>query len=633
MKELSINVITNNNQYGLSNDASILVSNLRTISNIEKHFSFKVRPVNFYCSECGTADINFFLELPNPLLIHSGKINILIPNQEWFFKTWIDYLPLFDEIWCKTIDCLNKFKSIIDNRNKVNKENKENKENLSLKENGHYVGWTSLDRLSLKYDKNYEQCIHIAGKSILKGTQHLINCWKEDFPHLHLIYNGQSHEFTKTDRKNISYYSERLNNDELIKLMNSCAIHICPSEAEGYGHYLNEARSCQAIIITTDAEPMKHFSEEKYRLEIAEERIMDKTLGIQYFFKDESLDKLMYQLKQDITNNTDHLKEIGKIARQNYLQDSKLFRQKLSKRMASLINILDKNKYTPKIPLEISQSTDMLPSISIITLIYNRPNFFNLALMNYKGTDYPEHLLEWIIIDDSDIDKRIGSLIPKDLKNIKYITLDKKTTIGEKRNIAIKNSKNTVIMMMDDDDIYPPRHALIKIAYLLHYKKQCGFCTSIGCFHIKKLISTINVPPIEIAPEKRVSEATLCFYKSFWENRSFQDSDFGEEAAYFLKNRYHHCINYPWRSVIVSLLHSNNISNRVKSLEDEPNGCHFGLSDELFNFITNLEAEKAVSDTDVAAAEPLSPQGKIAKSDTLEEYQFQQILEQSTVEH
>ena len=97
-------------------------------------------------------------------------------------------------------------------------------------------------------------------------------------------------------------------------------------------------------------------------------------------------------------------------------------------------------------------------------------------------------------------------------------------------------------MMMDDDDIYPPRHALIKISYLLHYKKLCGFCTSIGCFHIKKLISTINVPPIEIPSEKRVSEATLCFYKSFWEDRPFLDSDIGEEAGYFLKNRYHDCI-------------------------------------------------------------------------------------------
>ena len=596
MKELLINIITNNNQYGLSNDASILVSNLRLISNVEKHFSFKVRPVNFYCSECGTADINFFLELPNPLLIHSGKINILIPNQEWFFKTWVDYLHLFDEIWCKTDDCLNKFKKTLHhmlnentNENKNEKPNESKNELQTLYNNIYYIGWTSIDRFSLKYKKQYDQCIHIAGKSILKGTQHLINSWKSDYPQLHLIYNGQNHEFTKNDNTNITYYNERLTDIELIKLMNTYGIHICPSEAEGYGHYLNEARSCQSIVISTDAEPMKQFSKEEYRLIVANEKSMDKTLGTQFFFKEESLDTIINNLKREANTSIDRLQEIGKSARHNYLQDGKTFRHNLSSRMDGFINSLNKMTYTPKIPLEISQSSNELPSISIVTLIRDRPKFFNLALMNYKGTDYPEHLLEWIIVDDSNIHKRVGDLIPKDLNNVKYIALDNPTTIGEKRNIAIKNSNNTIMMMMDDDDIYPPRHALIKLSYLLHYNKQCGFCTSIGCFHITKLISTINVPPIEISQEKRVSEATLCFYKSFWEERSFLDSDKGEEANYFLKNRYHQCVNYPWRSVIVSLLHSNNISNRVKALGDEPNGCHFGLSDELFSFITGLD--------------------------------------------
>ena len=62
MRDITINIVTNNNQYGLSNDASILVNNLRLLSNNNKKFNFLVRPVNFYCSECGSADINFFLE-------------------------------------------------------------------------------------------------------------------------------------------------------------------------------------------------------------------------------------------------------------------------------------------------------------------------------------------------------------------------------------------------------------------------------------------------------------------------------------------------------------------------------------------------------------------------------------------
>ena len=84
-----INIITNNNQYGLSSDAKCLVRMIMQVSKQLNSFTFKVCPVNFYNSECGTADINFFLEIPNPLLIHSAKINILIPNYEWFFQSWV----------------------------------------------------------------------------------------------------------------------------------------------------------------------------------------------------------------------------------------------------------------------------------------------------------------------------------------------------------------------------------------------------------------------------------------------------------------------------------------------------------------------------------------------------------------
>ncbi len=568
MRDLTINIITNNNQYGLSNDASILVNNLRQIQNGQKSFTFKVRPVNFYCSECGSADINFFLEIPNPLLIHSAKINILIPNLEWCFKTWVPYLHEFDEIWCKTKDSEEAFKKI-------------------TATNIRYVGWTSIDRLSLKHKKNYQEYLHVAGKSMFKGTQSLIDSWKPEYPTLHLIYNKLNHEFIIPETTtNIKSYPERLEDDKLITLMNTCGIHLCPSEAEGYGHYLNEARSWHSIIVTTKAEPRNTLSRDPYLIKVKERQELGMTFGIRSLFDPEDFNNVIKKIMETPIEN---LKQDGELARQDYLKNAKTFRNALSSGMVNIISKLDKQDYQEKIPMEIKQNIDNLPSISIVTLTHNRPNFFNLALMNYKGTDYPEHLLEWIIIDDSDPDKCVKDLIPSDLKSVNYIQLDQKTSIGEKRNLAVKQCNHEIIMMMDDDDIYPPRHALVKISYLNHYKKQCGFCTSIGCFHIKKLISTINVPPIERPSEHRVSEATLCFYKSFWEERPFLDSDQGEEAGHFIKNRDDKCVIYPWRSMIVSLLHSKNISSRVKNIGDEPNGCHFGLSDELFSFITSLE--------------------------------------------
>jgi hypothetical protein len=42
------------------------------------------------------------------------------------------------------------------------------------------------------------------------------------------------------------------------------------------------------------------------------------------------------------------------------------------------------------------------PPISIITLLYNRRKFFELACHNMLMTDYPKDKIEWIIVEDSD---------------------------------------------------------------------------------------------------------------------------------------------------------------------------------------------------------------------------------------
>ena len=578
MKTLKINIITNNNQYGLTNDAKILVSTLMQISKTSKHFNFQVRPVNFYSSECGSVDINFFLELPNPLLIHTAKINILVPNQEWFFKDWTNYLHLFDFVWCKTKLAKQILSEHIDTSKLI------------------YVGWNSIDKFSLKFKKNMKSFLHVAGRSILKGSNSIIESWKPDWPVLSVIYNKQSNHIVEKSQDNIIYYSERLDDDTLNEMMNTSGIHLCPSEAEGFGHYINEARSTQSIVVTTNSEPMNTFTKDKYLVNTDKQIDMELTFGVRNIF-----DKVHFTsvIEDIISTDVSELVKDGKEMRKLYLDNIISFRKNLLDEMYKLTDILGKNTFVPKIPEEINSKVRELPFISIVSLTYNRKNFFPLALMNYKGIDYPEELIEWIIVDDSNESDIVEDLIPKDLARVRYIKLEGKHSIGEKRNIGCKESKGDYIAFMDDDDIYQPRHLLIKLAYLKHYNKPCCYSTSIGCFHIEKLISTINVPPMEHSPEKRVSEATMMFQKSFWENRKFDSLSNGSEGGSFIKDRYVECVEVPWRQSIISLLHDKNTSNRVKNIGSEPNGCHFGLSDELFSFITNINNTDSVQIEDI----------------------------------
>ena len=83
---------------------------------------------------------------------------------------------------------------------------------------------------------------------------------------------------------------------------------------------------------------------------------------------------------------------------------------------------------------------------------------------------------------------------------------------------------------------------------------------------------------------ERVSEATLCFSKKFWEERNFQDEI--AEADKFIRGREQMCREISPQEIIVSLVHHKNVSSR--KIFGESNGCHYGFCDELFLLVDNI---------------------------------------------
>lgn len=239
-------------------------------------------------------------------------------------------------------------------------------------------------------------------------------------------------------------------------------------------------------------------------------------------------------------------------------------------------------KFSSNILLPIN---DNLPHVSICILTYNRPNFIKLFIHHLNNITYPFNKIEFIIIDDSHIS--IKNLLPK-LNNIKYFNYKNKNTIGWKRNEAVKHTSYDIIAFMDDDDYYPPNSLLYRISYLLKSQKQCIFCSCIGCFHIHKLSSIINSTSIYSSLEKKVSEATLTFYKSFWYNKNFNNDDNYNEGEFFIKNRTHLCKDISFVNIIIQLLHSSNTINKhIKTYIQ--NGSYFNFDNYIFKLITSLK--------------------------------------------
>lgn len=233
-----------------------------------------------------------------------------------------------------------------------------------------------------------------------------------------------------------------------------------------------------------------------------------------------------------------------------------------------------------------------LPNISVVTLLYNRRKFVDLAFHNMLITDYPKDKIEWVVIEDSDkqeeqaSDKIIKFASQSDPLNVTYIPLPRKLTIGEKRNLAVGRARHDIILMMDDDDHYPATSFRRRVAWLQHsWKPQACVCTTIACYDLMTGVSAVNTPPFVLGLKSRVSEATLTFRKSWWEAKPFPAANIAEGEG-FLDGREHEVLELPPQQIIVAMRHTANVSSR-KVPPNKPS-CFWGFPNEFLKFLHGL---------------------------------------------
>ena len=262
--------------------------------------------------------------------------------------------------------------------------------------------------------------------------------------------------------------------------------------------------------------------------------------------------------------------------------------------------------FVATIPEPINKTHELDPEmlVSVITPTFQRENLFFIAINNWKRWTYKNK--EWIIIDDGlsarDDPKSILNQLNADEQLarelvsgvISYIQLDKKTSIGEKRNIGCRKARGIYIMCADDDDYYPSNVIESRLADISEYACVCTFASTISCYDIHANVSFINSPNIYDPPHERVSEATLFFKHTFWEAKPFPEDVSRGEGSLFIHDRYTQCCEIDWVPTIVSLLHGTNISQKTQPLK-EANGCHFKMDAEFIrqlNKYTNVDRNR-----------------------------------------
>jgi len=181
-------------------------------------------------------DLNLMLERVRPEFAPGARRNALIPNPEYFRAQDRAALDRIDVVWAKTRHAERLF--------------------AALGKPVRYIGFASPDRRDPAVPRRHA-FFHGPGRSANKGTAALLRLWAAhpEWPVLTVAWRRKRVELDALPA-NVVLLREHLDDDAYRRLQNEHRFHLCPSQTEGYGHYLVEAMSCGAVVVTLDAEPM-----------------------------------------------------------------------------------------------------------------------------------------------------------------------------------------------------------------------------------------------------------------------------------------------------------------------------------------------------------------------------------------
>jgi len=273
---LYINIQTRQNQAGLQRSAGILADVLRsagwivTINMAHGSHLARIRHKAAKLTRNRAYDINVFLERVEPFCLLFAKAHVMVPNQEWLRENSTPYLAGMDALLCKTRHAEDIFRA----------------KGFPTT----FISFTSADRYEAGRTRNYDAFFHLAGSSTQKGTAPLIDLWlaHPEWPTLTVV----QHPANRLDVQaaNITYMSEHIDDAMLRRLQNESGVHVCPSEAEGFGHSIVEAMGCRALVVTTDAPPMNELVSPDRGLLVKYDRTTPRRWGTAYYVERRSME-------------------------------------------------------------------------------------------------------------------------------------------------------------------------------------------------------------------------------------------------------------------------------------------------------------------------------------------------------
>ena len=516
---------------------------------------------------CGLA---IHLEVPVYGWMPWAERNILMVNPEWFVADWAPYMAKFDMVIYK-----DKFSA------------KEAVDAGYVKEHQvRIIPWGSASpppATSKKQGtKNNGFVWFLAGSTSKRAyVPTIVGAWKESYPPLR-IYSVQPVDCSGVEvPSNVRFEVKDLDPPTHSAIAEFFRGHIGCSAGEGFSFAAAEAEWSGAFTILNDLNC--------YRADYTD------CDGVKFASSSAELDSAIAAFEScDLEDISTRRKARAALRWRAFLARSK---EVVTESISSI--------GCPLPLLPPSLMTEECPPISVVTLLYNRRKFFELACHTMLLTDYPKDKIEWIIVEDSDdpmedaSDRVMAVAAAAAPLKVVYVPLRKKTTVAEKRNLGAAKATADIVLMMDDDDHYPTTSFRRRVSWLTQHpwKPKAVVATTIACYDLVKGISAVNVPPMNLPLGQRVSEATLTFYKSWWAERPFPTVVQIGEGEEFITGRESDVLEIPPQQIVVAFSHGKNASSRrIPSGAEVKPGCFWGFPKEFLVFVHGLAGVKVVQE-------------------------------------
>lgn len=573
----SITILYNkSNTFGLQQDSSAL----RRILEMR---GFQVREAD-PLEPVAPCAIAIHLEVPIYSAMALASYNVFVINPEWWSEAWNSYLPKADLLIFKCTADKETFLNLLP------------EELRAIHAEAAVFPWTTVNQKTVKEPQSMNQsdgCAWFLGGSVSKraAAEVIIPLWLPTWPKLD-VYTTQPLNVVLSE-DNVQIHVKDLSENSRRQIQHFKPCHLIFSRSEALGLVGLEGQASGAFLIGNMLPSYVEAYEGNPHVALIPASLEPYNAGQRDTFASITVDSLQKGIDAFMAADMTVVRREQKAAafKRNedfVLQISALFAKP---------SVSTAPSGTPSSPIQRMLSDAELPSISVVTLLYNRRKFVDLALHNLLVTDYPKDKIEWVVVEDSDIteeqaaDKVIKFGRESAPLSVSYIPVPStkkiRNTIGMKRNTGISRAQNDIILFMDDDDHYPPSSFRRRVSTLLthSWKPKAAACTTIACYDLLKGMSAVNTPPWDLPLRKRISEATLVFYKNWWEAKGFPEVSVAEGEG-FLEGREGDVLELPPQQMIVAMSHKTNSTSR--KFPDGRPSCFWGFPKEFLKWLHGL---------------------------------------------